>query len=117
MATTYDDGSANASAGTPQEPNLLAGYTVRPPWQVAGVDYAVGPQSAPTKDPATISMAGVSVDTSTRTVTITGSNVTLDGYDFSLHGGYQLNVVGNNAVVQNCNFALGTNTADYLIHG
>ena len=38
---TLGDGSANAPAGTPQLPNLLNGYAVRPPWEVAGVDYAV----------------------------------------------------------------------------
>src|SRR5262249_7565368 len=36
------DGSANAPTGTPQLPNLFAGEAVRPPWMVAGVDYAVG---------------------------------------------------------------------------
>jgi hypothetical protein len=40
MAT--NDGSANAPAGSPQVPNLLTGYAIRPPWEVAGADYAVG---------------------------------------------------------------------------
>ena len=38
----YDDGYANAPPGPIQRPALLAGYSARPPWKVAGVDYAVG---------------------------------------------------------------------------
>ena len=101
-----------------QYPSLLNQYASRPSWQVAGVDYHVGaPSGTALKDPATISMAGVSVDTSTRTVNITGNNVTLDGYDFSLHGGYQVYVSGANTTIRNSNFALGTNTGAYLISG
>ena len=111
------DGRSGASNLTIQHPNLLRGYVVRSPCKVAGVDYAVGPQQLATKDPATISMAGVSVDASTRTVSITGNNVTLDGYDFSLHGGYQVYVSGANTTIRNSNFALGTNTGAYLISG
>ena len=38
----YNDGYSKAPAGTPQFPNLLTVYAVRPPWRVAGVHYAVG---------------------------------------------------------------------------
>jgi hypothetical protein len=100
-----------------QHPNLLDGYAVRPSWQVAGVDYAVGPTSTPLKDPATISMAGVSVDNSSRTISISGNNVTLSGYDFSLHGGYQIAIDGSNTTISNSNFAIGTNQGAYLIYG
>src|SRR6266478_6279108 len=62
------DGAGGASPSMPQHPNLLDGYAVRPTWEVAGVDYAVGPTSTPLKDPATISMAGVSINSSTRTI-------------------------------------------------
>src|SRR5262249_15001864 len=88
--TTFDptamlgDGSANAPSGTPQAPNLLSGEAVRPSWMVAGVDYAVGPNHTPSLDPATINMPGVSVNNTTRMVDVSGNNVTLDGYDFSL---------------------------------
>ncbi|MBB4425793.1 hypothetical protein GGD66_004354 [Bradyrhizobium sp. CIR48] len=102
---------------TSQLPNLLDGYAVRPTWNVAGVDYAVGTTSTSLKDPATISMAGVSVDSSSRTITISGSNITLDGYDFSLHGGYQVTVAGSNATISNSNFAIGTNPGSYLVYG
>ena len=105
------DGSANAPAGAPQLPNLLSSYPVRPSWNVAGVDYYVGvPAGTVLKNPATISMAGVSVDTSNHVVTITGDNVTLDGYDFSLNGGWKVDVAsGNNITIKNCNFEVGTN--------
>lgn len=55
------DGRTGATGGTAQFPSLLSGYLIRPPWQVAGVDYAVGLKS------------NVSVDTSTDIITITGT--------------------------------------------
>ncbi len=109
---TLGDGSANAPAGTPQLPNLLNGYAVRPPWEVAGVDYAVGvPSGTVLKNPSTISMPGVSVNTSTHTIGITGNNVTLNGYDFSLNGGWAVLITGGatNTVIENSNFVLGSN--------
>lgn len=69
--------------GTPQYPNLLSNYRYRPTFRVAGVDYAVGvPAGVTLKSPSTISMAGVNVNATNRSITITGANVTLDGYDF-----------------------------------
>lgn len=105
-----NDGSTNAPAGTSQQPNLLSGYSVRPSWNVAGVDYYVGvPAGTVLNNPETISMAGVSVDSTNHTVTITGNNVTLGGYDFSLNGGWQVYVAGNNDTIENCNFTVGSN--------
>jgi hypothetical protein len=113
-----NDGSQNAlTGGSISYPNLLDGYAVRPSWGVAGVDYAVGATSTAVKDPATISMAGVSVNTSTRTVFIEGNNVTLDGYDFSLHGGYQVVVLGANDTISNSNFKAGSNSGGNQIYG
>ena len=107
---TLGDGSANAAAGTSQYPSLFTGYAVRPSWQVAGVDYAVGvPSGTVLKNPATISMAGVSVNTSTHVISITGNNVTLDGYDFSLNGGWQVSISGMNATVKDSYFKIGAN--------
>ncbi|MCK1753811.1 cadherin repeat domain-containing protein [Bradyrhizobium sp. 137] len=109
------DGAANAPTGTAQFPNLLSGMAVRPPWNVAGVDYRTGINTGVTlKDPATISMSGVSVDTGSRIVTILGDNVTISGYDFSMGGGWYLNVGsvsqigGNNATITNCKFRYNT---------
>lgn len=106
------DGSANAPSGIAQFPSLLSGYPVRPPWKVAGVDYYVGtPTGAALTDPATASMPGVSVDRSAHSITVSGSNVTLSGYDFGLSGGWQVNVTGgaNNVTIQNSRFQVGLN--------
>ena len=106
-----NDGSANASAGAAQLPNLLDSYGAnRPAWSVAGVDYHVGvPDGLALKDPSTISMAGVSVNASTKMITITGNNVTLDGYDFSLNGGWGVIVQGSNASISDSKFVVGSN--------
>ena len=106
------DGSANAPAGAAQLPNLLNGYAVRPSWYVAGVDYHVGvPTGLALKNPSTISMAGVSVNTSSHMISITGSNVTLNGYDFSLNGGWGIRITGgaSNVTIENSNFMVGAN--------
>ena len=90
-STGYTDGSANAPVGNPQLPNLLSSYSVRPAWQVAGVDYAVGvPTNMTLKDPTVAANlpAGVSIDTTNHVIDITKNNVTLNGFDFSLHGGW-----------------------------
>ena len=61
----YADGAVNAPAGTPQFANLLNGYAVRPPWQVAGVDYQLAcPLVRLLKDPTIAANlpAGVAID-------------------------------------------------------
>jgi len=106
------DGSANAAAVTAQMPSLLNGYAVRPSWNVAGVDYHVGVAAGTVlKDPSTISVAGVSVDSSSHIVTVNGKNVTLNGYDFSLNGGWQLTIErsASNTTISNNNFKVGSN--------
>jgi hypothetical protein len=106
------DGSANAPSGTPQLSNILSGYAARPGWNVAGVDYHVGtPSGTALKDPSSISMAGVSVDKSAHIVTVSNSNVTLDGYDFGLGGGWQVDIVNNanNITIENSHFQVGAN--------
>jgi hypothetical protein len=72
----------------------------RPPWKVAGVDYYVGvPTELTLKNPSTISVAGVKVGS--RSITITGNNVTLDGYDFS---GWMVVTSGANTRLINSKF-------------
>ena len=124
----YNDGSQNAPAGTPQLPNLLSAYNVRPPWKVAGVDYAVGYPAGqtlkdPTTDPALLSNPNISVDTVNHLIRIGGDNVVLNGYDFTLHGGYGIYVSsGTGTLVENSNVsyiqAMGASsnlTAQYCI--
>ncbi|TYO60755.1 hypothetical protein FXV83_42150 [Bradyrhizobium hipponense] len=98
-----NDGSANAPVGSAQLPSLLDAYGAnRPAWSVAGVDYHVGvPDGLTLKDPATMSMAGVSVDVAQKSITVTGSNVTLDGYDF---GGWAVVTTAANTSLINSNF-------------
>jgi len=111
------DGSANAPAGTPQLPNILSGYTERPSWMVAGVDYAVGiPQGTVLKDPATIAMAGVTVDKNLHQIIVTASNVTLNAYDFSLAGGWSVITQAANTTISNSNFQIGSNH-NFTIYG
>lgn len=62
-ADPFNDGFANAKPGTAQFPTLLSGYAHRPPWKVAGVDYAVGLYS------------NCTVNTGTSVITSTGSQV------------------------------------------
>lgn len=109
--TATASGTITTTTGsTANLPNLLNGYAARPPWQVAGVDFYVGvPNGTVLKNPLTISMTGVSINSSTHIVTVSGNNVTLDGYDFSLNGGWEVYVTGANAVITNSNFAVGAN--------
>ncbi len=112
MTSQYNDGSAGAPAGSPLLPSLLAGYAARPPWMVAGVDYAVGvPAGTTLLNPATIAMPGVTVNTTSHIVTVTASNVTLSGYDFGLAGGWGIVIRSGvtNTVIQNSHFLVGSN--------
>ena len=121
----YNDGSAKAPVGNPQLPNLLSGYSVRPAWQVAGVDYAVGvPTNMTLKDPTVAANlpAGVSINSTNHVIDITANNVTLNGYDFSLHGGWGINIDPGvtGTTIENCNFSMGSGDCRHygaVIHG
>jgi len=108
----FNDGAARAPAGAPLLPDLLTEYAARPPWKVAGVDYAVGvPFGTILSDASTITMAGVSVDSARHTVTVIGNNVTLNGYDFGLAGGWGIYIEPRaaNTVIENSHFLVGAN--------
>ena len=113
------DGSANAPIATPQFSNLLNGYAAIPSWNVAGVNYAVGiPSGTVLKDPTTGALpTGVTRDVANHTFTITGNNVILSGWDFSLEGGWQVQVTGNNDTIENNNFKIGANALDPINTG
>jgi hypothetical protein len=123
------DGCAGAQAnGSVQHTNFFTGYTngagyaprsgcnvggyCRPPWNVAGVDYPVG-YSGTLADPvqgglpscATLSGSG----SGPYSVSVSG-NCTISGFDFSLHNGICVTVMGSgNVTLSNNKFAWGTN--------
>ena len=104
-----EDGSANAEPGTPQMTRLLDGYRTRPPWKVAGVDYAVGVAAGKRlTDWRKLDLPGVRIDGNF--VVVTGGDAVLDGIDFSTNGGTQLYVKTDGEVtIRNCRFG-----GDYL---
>ena len=106
------DGSANAPAGTPQLPNLFAGEAVRPPWMVAGVDYAVGvPAGTTLMDWQNLHGPGISIVGNMVRIDNT-SGVHIDGVDFSLHGGaFLLFVNSPGGIVTNSKFQATTPTS------
>ena len=79
---------------------------------MAGVDYYVGvPAGTTLKDP-TVSAnlpACASVDSLNHLIRVNSDNCTLNGFDFSLHGGYELYDSANNTTVENSIFEIGTN--------
>ena len=140
QGASYNDGCANSRIGPPQRPGLFSGYKVRPPWNVAGVDYYVGMPAGATmiaamKDWTTLgSTPGIDIlGTTVRcdgtyATTPTSGPVTLDLIDFSLHGGATLSVpaggcsgltvtqskFGNTGGTTGC--SNGSPSSYYLIH-
>ncbi len=109
----WADGLSGAYNGRPQYPNLLNGYCVRPPWNVAGVDYPVGiPPGTVMKDWRTVNDPAITPNPTTgfmRLDGIAGGNVTLRNIDFSLGiGAVIYNASGGAASITciNCKFAL-----------
>jgi hypothetical protein len=107
----HDDGSQDAPNCGAKFSTILNEYVSRPPWKVAGVDYCVGvPGDIKLKDPATIvdntTIPGVHklVLRGRNYLVVDGNNVVIDGYDFSLHDGWQVDVIGNNATIKNSKF-------------
>jgi hypothetical protein len=111
-AQTQFSAHAQPAPGT-QHPALLAGYAVRPPWNVVGVDYPVGlPAMTTLTDWQLLSGPGIIVNTTNVPPYVRvadTSNVVISGVDFSLHGGAELFFVNSpNPTVISCIFA-GTN--------
>lgn len=97
------DGATSGPQGAPQAASLLNAYSNRPNWRVAGVDYPVGiDMGTVLKDPTVDIIAGTTVDSANHLIYVTASNVVIDGYDFSLHGGYGVDVKsGSGTVIRN----------------
>src|ERR1044072_4816500 len=106
------DGKERAPVQTVQFPNLLDKYRARPAWNVAGVDYAVGYASGTVlQDPMKGALpAGVRRDTANHVFLVTGNNVVISGWDFSLEGGWQVKATNaNNPIIENNYFKIGAN--------
>ena len=113
------DGCKGAQpSGSVQRTNYFTGfvngitYPFRPPWNVAGVDYAVG-YSGTLKDPSVSGNLPACVRGSGNSLTINADTqpCVLDHLDFSLHGGYCFTVTGtggNTATFSNDHFATGS---------
>jgi hypothetical protein len=106
-----------AQAGTPNYPTMLDAYGAnRPPWNVAGVDYRVGADNGPFKDPSVA--ANLPACASFRSgaqqwVSIDSVPCTIDHFDFTMHNCIGLQAVGLNnpsgtATVTNNKFCAGT---------
>ncbi len=111
-ACPANDGSAGAPSGSPQQPNLLNGYTTTIRslgCQVAGVDYAVGYGSTSLTDWRTLSGTGITVNTTTGQVSYaSNSSCSVNGVDFSLDGGASVNLTCANPTVTNSKFLCGS---------
>lgn len=112
--TNGSDGFAGAPIATVQYPTLLSGLMTTPSWCVPGVGYAVGyPAATVLKDPLTITHCSAPltpnpcqrVDIMTVEV---GAGVTLDGYDFSLSGGWVVDIEDTPVTIKNSNFLTGS---------
>jgi hypothetical protein len=121
--TTYvsaGDGCAKAqAAGSVQRQNFFTGFTgqsypTRPPWNVAGVDYAVG-YSGTLKDPTVAGSLPACVSQHSASMFIANGDIqpcVIDHFDFSLHGGLCFMIqgtTGNTVAFTNDKFASGSN--------
>lgn len=120
IAIGWPDGAAGAPVGgsfqqanffTSYAPQNGQSYITRPGWRVAGVDYAVGYPSAstPLKDPTAGGLPSGSSYAS-NVITVTGANVTLDGWDLSVAGGIAVAAYAatGTLTVQNCKVVYGS---------
>jgi hypothetical protein len=126
--SAYADGSAKAPNGVPQHPHLLdlsaatnengVRFATRPPWKVAGVDYRTGINAGIVlTDPVSSPPNGCVADTLHKAIrcgAASGSTI-VDGYDFSLHDGYGLYIIGkgngggNPVTIRNSKLHVGSN--------
>jgi hypothetical protein len=119
------DGCMKAqAAGSVRRTNFFTGFTgqtypVRPPWNVAGVDYAVG-YSGTLKDPAVAGNLPACVSSYNANIFFANADMqpcVLDHLDFTLHGGYCFVVTGTRGqtvTFSNDHFATGTsNCTEY----
>lgn len=116
----YADGCAAAPTCAPQHPTYLDGYVVRPPWDVAGVDYCVGiPDGISLTDWVTSPPPGCTVDNSPGSLhwmRCTGTNnILFSNIDFSTNGGGFIYLESSNdAILTNVKFG-GSNAPNFPV--
>lgn len=126
QGSSYADGCPGAPvAGIFQVPTFFSStyarqtgqsYTTRPPWNVPGVDYAVGyPSATVFKSPITDTLPTGCAKNGSPTQIVcqaTASDVTFDGWDFSLNSCIHLQTnptLTGNLTIKNSKFAYGSN--------
>lgn len=105
----WDDGMDDATPGDPNFPDFftdIPAITVRPPWNVAGVDYRVGLAAGATLTPWN-AMSGAGITVNADNVRLDGDGHVIDGIDFTGGSGGSgtaayLYIVGDNTEVKNC---------------
>jgi hypothetical protein len=110
--TVYADGykSAPTVVGGAQFPSILSGYTTRPPWLVAGVDYPVSYPSATSFLDPNVNTLPTGCGKGTFQIICNSGSPTLNGWDFSLEGGWQVICEGGTLLtITNSKFAIGAN--------
>ena len=130
LSNTYAPQYANFFTSTTTHGALQSGQSYSgfgsasshpPQWNVAGVDYPVGINSGVTLlDPAVSQPTGCSWVSSRNELSCNAAgSLTINGYDFSTHGGVFLAVgsaVTGLVTITNCNFVLGsTNFSAYFL--
>jgi hypothetical protein len=82
----FNDGALSASSGgTITNPTLFSGYSFRPPWQVAGVDYAVGTPGGTLNVAASGNLPAGCSGGSSGNLTCNTAGITIQGWDFYTH--------------------------------
>ena len=117
MGGALGDGCVAQAAGSILHVNFFTGYANQsgqtyvncPSWNVAGVDYPVGYSSAlaSLKDPSqNVNLpSGCTYDSITNTVQCTtGGPLIVSGFNFALHNGIRLRVLGSNSVIITNNY-------------
>lgn len=97
------------SLGKPQNPNLFAGYPARPSFQVADVDYAIGPRVTKFKIPG-VDKFPSGVELQGGTIFCKTANAEVIGWDLTRDGGYQvLALDADNPVITDNLMKVGAN--------
>lgn len=120
--TNGSDGFSGAPVATIQFPTLFSGnaaYTSPPTFCVPGVGYAVGiPSATVLADPVpsgNTPAAGLTAVGCTypnppnHVLQCSTASQTIQGWDFSLHGGWTVLLAATNLTLQNNNFVVGAN--------